>query len=132
MPLKEPTRGGEHILFVDDEQQLADVATTGLGRLGYAIDAFTEPEAALSAFAESPDRYDAVVTDLSMPTMTGLDLVRKIHQIKPDTICIVCTGFSDALSEKKARELGVAVLAYKPMGTRDLSETIQRALEKKP
>jgi PAS domain S-box-containing protein len=125
-------RGSEHILFIDDEEMLTSMAKTMLERLGYLVTARTSSLEALTAFQNQPDRFDLVITDLTMPGMTGLDLSRRLLQIRPDLPIILCTGFSALVSEEKARSMGIRALAFKPLTKKDMALLIRKILEKDP
>ena len=123
-------RGSEHILFIDDEEMLTTLAKAMLERLGYLVTARTSSLEALTAFQNQPDRFDLAITDLTMPGMTGLDLSRRLLQIRPDLPIILCTGFSALVSEEKARSMGIRALAFKPLTKKDMALLIRKILEK--
>lgn len=123
-------RGSEHILFIDDEEMLTSMAKTMLERLGYLVTAFTSSLEALTAFQNQPDRFDLVITDLSMPVMPGMDLSRRLLQIRPALPIILCTGFSALVSEEKARSMGIRALAFKPLTKKDMALLIRKILQK--
>ncbi len=126
--------GNEHILFIDDENVIAEMGKDLLQRLGYRVTVRTSSIEALELFKVRPDRFDLVVTDLTMPGMTGDRLVREMRKSNPSIPIILCTGFADKLNEKKAEELGVAILV-KPIARREFAVTIRELLgssRKKP
>ena len=123
-----PTGHGT-ILFVDDEPSLVDVGRTLLTRLGYRVVGRTSSNDALEAFRNDPGRFDAVVTDMTMPVMTGKDLAREILRIRPDIPIILCTGFSEIASVEKAREMGVRGYLTKPLIFRELAEAMRQVME---
>ena len=106
--------GTEHILFVDDEETLADIGRQMLERLGYQITRRTSSLEALEIFKETPDRFHLVITDQTMPKMSGLDLAKKILSIRPDIPIIICTGYSSQISAQKAEAMGVKRVLMKP------------------
>ena len=104
----ESPHGSERILFVDDEESLVEWGRTTLRRLGYQVVGVTDSGDAFSLFLDNPRRFDLVITDRTMPKMTGLDLARKLTDVMPDIPIILCTGFSDiSLSPEKAKEAGI-------------------------
>ena len=121
-------RGHQQILFVDDEAPLAQLGKQMLGKLGYRVDVETHPLEALEVFRTAPDRYDLVITDMTMPRMTGEALSRELMRIRPDLPIIVCTGYSERMTERRAREMGVRSLLIKPLASRDLAEAVEAAL----
>ena len=125
-------RGSEHILFIDDEEVLTSMAKTMLERLGYLVTVRTSSPEALTTFQNQPDRFDLVITDQTMPGMTGLDLSRRMLRIRPDLPIILCTGFSALVSEETTRAIGIRALAFKPLTKKDLATLIRKALGKGP
>ena len=122
-------RGGERVLFVDDEQALADVARQMLERLGYRVTPRTSSVEAFEAFRADPDRFDLVITDQTMPNMTGMELAREIHAIRPDMPIILCTGFSEKIPGKSAPEMGIRDFLFKPIALRNFADTIRRVMD---
>jgi two-component system, cell cycle sensor histidine kinase and response regulator CckA len=122
-----PTGAGR-ILFVDDEPALADISCRMLARLGYQVDVRTSPIEALEAFRANPRRYELVITDLTMPQMTGLRLARELTAIQPGLPILLCTGFSDQANEERALASGVRAVLLKPLVMRDLAEAASKAL----
>jgi PAS domain S-box-containing protein len=121
--------GNEQLLFVDDEASLVQVAQRMLRRLGYGVDVFLSGEKALDAFAADPHGYDLVITDLSMPKMSGLHLLDEIKKLRPETPVLLCTGFSHAMRTKNPRELGLKGVLRKPLMWSDLALAVRRALD---
>ncbi|MBI9084672.1 MAG: response regulator [Desulfobacterales bacterium] len=121
--------GRERILFVDDEQALADVGLQMLQRLGYHVVPRTSSVEALEAFRAHPDRFDLVVTDQTMPNMTGTELAREIHRIRPDIPIILCTGFSEKFPGELGPGIGIDDFLFKPIALRDFADTIRRVLD---
>ena len=122
--------GTERILFVDDERTLADIGQRVLKQLGYDVLVKTNSIDALEAFGSRPDHVDLVITDYTMPNMTGTELAREILQIRADVPIILCTGFSDKISEDKAKDMGITEFIMKPYGLRTLAEVTRRAIDK--
>ena len=124
-------RGDERILLVDDEEVLVELGEQLLKHLGYSVIAKTDPEDALKMFKAEKDAIDLVITDLTMPNMTGDILAEKMLEIKPDLPIIMCTGFSENMDNKRAVELGVQSLLEKPVQLSDMANTIRKSLDKK-
>jgi signal transduction histidine kinase/ABC-type amino acid transport substrate-binding protein/ActR/RegA family two-component response regulator len=122
-------KGREHVLFVDDEAALVDLGQTMLTRLGYQVTPRTSSLEALEAFRADPQRFDLVITDMTMPNMTGDSLAEAVRAIRPDIPVIVCTGYSERMTEEKARAMGIAGFLYKPLLLEQLSRTVREALE---
>ena len=123
--------GSERILFVDDEQGVVDMAEKMLKRLGYEVATSRNPMEALNSFKAQPEKYDLVFTDQSMPYMTGENLAKEILSIRPDVPIILCTGFSELVSEEKAKAHGIKAYLMKPIVKGVLAETIRKVLDEK-
>ncbi len=111
---------------------LAEMAETMLKKLGYEVEIRTNSLEALEVFQANPDGFDLVVTDQTMPQMTGKSLVRKLLNLRPDLPIVLCTGFSPDIDRKKAKTLGIREFIMKALLIRELGEAVRRALEKKP
>jgi signal transduction histidine kinase/CheY-like chemotaxis protein len=122
----------ERILFVDDEEPLVELATQVLTRLGYEVVGRTSSPAALDLFRENPDRFDLVITDYTMPRMTGADLAREILALRPSLPVILCTGYSEDMTPDLAADIGVRTYLNKPVPLAELSQAIRRILEDRP
>jgi len=123
--------GTETILFVDDEAMLADTSSQILNTLGYSVVAATSSTEALKIFSETPDRFDAVITDMAMPHLTGDKLTRKILDIRPDMPVIICTGYSEYISNHDALQLGIREFLMKPYTIDELAGALRRAVDGK-
>ncbi|MCG2822479.1 MAG: response regulator [Desulfobulbaceae bacterium] len=123
------SRGTERILFVDDEPALAELGKQALGSLGYQVESHGDSRAAWARFVAAPDTFDLVITDLTMPGMTGAQLAEKILALRPAIPVILTTGYSDILTEEEARELGVHEYLLKPFSTARLAEVVRRTLD---
>jgi signal transduction histidine kinase/CheY-like chemotaxis protein len=121
-------RGNERILFVDDEATLVQIATGALIGLGYEVVGRTSSLEALELFRTRPDSFDLVITDMTMPNMTGSELAQQLIRIRPDIPVILCTGFSEAMTQERATALGVREFIMKPIVQRQIAEAIRRAL----
>jgi PAS domain S-box-containing protein len=124
-----PLRGSERILLVDDEPAVGRVLRDALQTLGYRVRVETDPRAALAAFAAAPRDFDLVVTDQTMPGLTGEGLARELHALRPDLPILLCTGFYARLDEARARGLGIRECLMKPLRSRELGGAIRRVLD---
>jgi CheY-like chemotaxis protein len=120
----------EHILFIDDEPTFMEMAVEMLKKLGYRVTAFSESMAALKAFKARPMEFDLVLSDIEMPFMSGLELVNELHAINNDIPVVLCTGFSDRITDQRAEELKINGFLMKPFVLSDLSKAIRKALGK--
>lgn len=118
----------ERILFVDDEDILVEIGKKTLERLGYQVMTATHPMEALEIFQKEPNAIDLVITDMTMPKMTGDTLAIRIFQVRPDMPVILITGYNDLITEEKALAKGIKALLLKPVGMNVLSKTIRSVL----
>jgi PAS domain S-box-containing protein len=123
--------GQERVLFVDDELVLVEIGKQMLEWLGYEVTIRTSSVEALELFRRKPDHFDVVITDMTMPNMTGDMLSIELMQIRPDIPIILCTGFSERISEEKAKLLGIKAFVMKPLVIRDLANAVRKALDNK-
>jgi CheY-like chemotaxis protein len=114
---------------VDDEKTLADIAGAMLQRLGYEVTVRTSSVEALELFRQDPERFDLIITDMTMPQLTGDKLAREVMGIRPEKPVILCTGFSEKMSQEQARALGIRDFLLKPLIIRDLAEAVKGVLE---
>ncbi len=121
--------GSERILFVDDEVFLVELGGEMLGALGYRVTAKTSSIEALQIFRAQPHSFDLVITDMTMPGLTGKELAKELLSIRSDIPIILNTGFSDLISEKEAREIGIRQVIMKPYVITTLARTIRKVLE---
>ncbi|MBI5590897.1 MAG: PAS domain S-box protein [Deltaproteobacteria bacterium] len=121
-------KGREHILLVDDEEMILEMLQAMLSRMGYQVTGCQTSLEALDIFNCDPDRFHLVITDLTMPQMTGIQLSQKLQITKPGVPIILCTGFSDLLDENAAKAMGIRELITKPVLKVDLMSAIQKAL----
>ncbi len=121
--------GNEHILFVDDEEELTHLAEYILGKLGYKVDVRSSSVEALKAFKNNPKKYDLVITDMNMPKMTGDQLAKNIIAIRRDIPIILCTGFSEIIDEKQAKAIGINEFVYKPLVKKEFAKVVRKALD---
>ncbi len=123
-------KGDERILFVDDEKAMVEALHPMLEKLGYTVSSKTSSNEALQTFKDNPDAFDLVVTDMTMPDMTGVELAEEILAVRPDTPIILCTGFSDKIDKERAQAIGVRMLVMKPVVMSELAKTIRKVLGK--
>jgi len=129
-PTVEPLpRGTERVLFVDDEEALLKMGKQMLERLGYQVSIETNSAKALEVFRAHPDNFDLVITDMTMPNMTGTKLATELLAIRADIPIVLCTGFSALITEEKAKAIGIREFVMKPLVTRDLAMTIRKVLD---
>lgn len=121
--------GTERILFVDDEPALADLAQQMLESLGYAVTTTTDSLQALELFRSGPHLFDLVITDMTMPKMTGEKLAQELFKIRNDIPVILCTGYSGIMSAERSREIGIRDFALKPLLKKDLATKIRAVLD---
>lgn len=122
-------RGTETILFVDDEPYLVELAREMLEDLGYKVLGLTSSVEALKLFRKRSHHFHLVITDMTMPGMTGIHLSREILKMRPDIPIILCTGFNDMINEEKARELGIREFAMKPLSIQAMAKLVRRSLD---
>ncbi|TAL18172.1 PAS domain S-box protein [bacterium] len=125
-----PLPGNERILFVDDELMVVTVAKKALGKLGYRVTVSSGSPEALEIFSKSPDDFDIVVTDMTMPAMTGDQLAKEIRAIRPSIPVILCTGYSEKINERMATELGIEEFLQKPVVLSQLTGVIRKIMDK--
>ncbi len=128
VPATIQTKGHGRILFVDDEKNIVLTGRDLLERLGYEVVAAFDSHEALEVFKAGPEKFDLVLTDLTMPRMTGLELSKQLKEIKPDIPIVLCTGFSDGLTTEKIKNVGINELIMKPMIISELDAVIRKAI----
>lgn len=121
-------KGNEIILFVDDENSLVEMRKSMLSSLLYKVTAVTESRVELELLTNRIQDFDLLITDQTMPHISGIELARTILKLNPEFPIIICTGFSSKVDEKKAKEIGCRDFAVKPLTKRILAEKIRRAL----
>jgi PAS domain S-box-containing protein len=121
--------GTERILFVDDEAIIATMGKEILESLGYSVVARNSSVEALELFEEQPDQFDLVVTDQTMPGITGVDLALRMLNIRPDIPIILCTGYSNLIDENTAKSLGIRDLVYKPITRGEIAQSVRNILD---
>jgi PAS domain S-box-containing protein len=128
---KKPLKGNERILFVDDEIFIVDVYREILEKYGYTVVGLSDPHEALEIFRSQPDDFDLIISDMTMPHMTGDELIHEIYKIRPEMPVIICTGYNDWLDQHMIDALGVLDAIKKPVGAKQLAETVRNVLDKR-
>lgn len=127
--LCEAPRGCERILFVDDEELIVSMTRDMLSQLGYRITALNDPKEALETFRSAPEEYDLVITDQTMPHLTGMDLAHQILAIRGNIPIVLLTGYSESVSPESAKEAGISEFIMKPVVEEQLAQTIRSLLD---
>ncbi|MDH4318723.1 MAG: response regulator, partial [Desulfobulbaceae bacterium] len=128
-PLEPLPRGTERILIVDDEEIIVEIAQRILKSLGYKVTAQTDCPGAWEMLRNHPLDFDLVITDMTMPHMTGMDLAKEYLAIRPDGLIILCTGFSEQADEEKAKAIGVREFVMKPIIKKDFARIVRKVLD---
>ena len=123
--------GTERILLVDDELALVNLGQRTLESLGYKVTARTSSLEALELFRAKPDRFDLVITDMTMPNMAGDDLAQELMNISPDTPVILCTGYSERINREQAIAMGIRAFVSKPVLRKEIANIIRKVLDDK-
>ncbi|MCX5875686.1 MAG: response regulator [Deltaproteobacteria bacterium] len=128
LPVMSVQGGNERILVVDDEEKIANLEQEVLGTLGYQVTATTSSIEAWQIFKENPENFDLIITDMSMPHMSGIELATKIIELRKDMPIILCTGYSEIINKEKAKAMGICEYLMKPVATDSLATAIRQAL----
>ena len=131
LPTEEVSGGHERILIVDDDEKIGCLVKEQLESLGYQVTVLTSGVEAAETFRKAPQNIDIVVTDMTMPKITGAELSHELLKIKPDIPIILCSGFSELIDKDKAAVLGIQEYLMKPVGRNDLARAVRKALDKK-
>ncbi len=126
-----PKGNGQLVLMVDDEESVVNIGSRMIKRLGYEVESFTNSAAALARFTAEPEAFDIVVTDLTMGGVTGVDIARRVFELRPGLPLIIATGFMNARDIDTARALGVRWFLEKPFSFQGLAHQLQKALSRK-
>jgi CheY-like chemotaxis protein len=129
--IKDLPGGKERILCVDDEEALLAIVQQMLERLGYDVEIQTDPAQAIQSFHDHPENYDLVITDLSMPDISGEDLAKEISTIRPDIPIILCTGYAGRADDQDAKGMGISFILAKPFNHAGLASCVRDVLDKK-
>ncbi|MGW8325132.1 MAG: hybrid sensor histidine kinase/response regulator, partial [Desulfobacterales bacterium] len=130
-PIKDLPTGNERILLVDDEKSILFTGRNLLERLGYQVETRQNPVEALDLFRVDPNQFDLVITDMTMPKMTGDQLVQEILKIRPDVPVILNTGFNEKIDEEKAKQIGIRQYIEKPFNRRILANVVREVLDER-
>jgi len=128
LPVELPT-GTEKVLLVDDEKFILDMTEDILVRLGYTVSKFQQPIEALSVFREDPEAFDIVISDMTMPKMTGKTLAKELITLSCDIPIIICTGYSELIDGKSAKELNISAVIMKPIRVAELARIVRDVLD---
>ena len=123
-----PVTGNERIMIVDDEEAIRNLLLAILSNAGYQADGYANGREAWEVFRKSPDNWNLIITDQTMPQMTGEELAVNVMELRPDMPIILCTGFSESISIEKARTLGIKAYLYKPLSLNELLASVHKAL----
>jgi CheY-like chemotaxis protein len=121
-------RSDVRILVVDDEDRLVELASAILTNLGYEVEGFTDPKAAAARFAESPDSFDLLFTDQTMPDLSGRELIDRLCRLRPDLNVVICTGYERDVERAGDVPPNVRFILRKPYAPADLAKTVRAAL----
>jgi len=121
--------GSERILFVDDEKMLVDIGQQALQRLGYDVVSRTSPIEALELFKAKPDFFDLVITDKTMPGITGDVLAKELMSIRPNLPVIICTGYSQTIDHERAKQIGIKAFVMKPILINEIATAVRKVLD---
>ncbi|MEN8141030.1 MAG: PAS domain S-box protein [Thermodesulfobacteriota bacterium] len=122
--------GSERIMVVDDEAPIVGVLRRLLGNLGYRVTGFTSSVEAMAAYGAAPDDFDLLITDMTMPGLTGMALAQKVHALRPEMPIILCTGYGEDLDHDEFESHGIAELILKPVLARPMAESIRKVLDR--
>ncbi len=124
-------KGRKHILFIDDEEIIVDLGGQVINKLGYKVTGMTSGAAALALFQQNPARFDLVITDQTMPGLTGLELAGLLRKARADMPVILCTGYSQSVDAGVAEKAGISAVIMKPFTRDEIARAVRGALEKK-
>ena len=124
-------RGDEQILLIDDEVAIVELITGMLERLGYKVTGTTNPIQAINDLKGNPNIFDLVITDMTMPKMSGEKLAKEVMKIRPKIPVIMCTGYSEKMNEEKAKSIGIFEFIMKPISVHEIGVAVRKALDKK-
>jgi CheY-like chemotaxis protein len=119
----------KNILIVDDEVSVADFLVELLQIRGYSTEVYYESQKAMEVFLQSPEKYDLVITDQTMPVMTGAELAEKLLSMREDMPIILCTGYSEVVNEEKALGIGISRYMQKPIDIQELLSAVEGLVE---
>lgn len=129
---EEIPKGNESILFVDDEKVILNAYEQMLSKLGYKVTSVGNGVAAFELFCSGKSRFDLVITDFTMPNMTGMELARKLMRVRPEIPIILCTGFNARITPEKAKRMGIREFVMKPVKLNRMARIIRSVLDQQP
>ncbi len=124
-----PQKGTERIMVIDDEETIAQMMSSMLTSLGYSVSVFTSSEDAIEHFVADPAQFDLIITDQTMPGLTGSDVAQKVLEIRPEMPIILCTGYSAMVKKETIEKIGIKEFIMKPFGAEKLSRVIRNTLD---
>lgn len=127
---KDALKGQGHILLVDDEKEITTMTSLQLSRLGYQVTSFNSSRQALDSFRETPDKYDLIITDQTMPELTGIELAKRIKEMRPDTPIILTSGYSEQVDSESYLAMGFSAYQGKPFKVYEIGKVIQKILNR--
>jgi DNA-binding NtrC family response regulator len=130
MPQAEMSGGREHILLIDDESSVVKLNKMILERLGYEVTASTRSPDALELFRSKPKDFDLVITDMTMPNLTGEKLAVELIKIRAGIPVIICTGYAKEMSGELFAKIGIKAVMYKPVNMAEMARTVRKVLDK--
>jgi PAS domain S-box-containing protein len=122
--------GTERVMLIDDEPSILEALQQMLKRLGYKVSAIRSSIEALKAFRAAPDEFDLVITDYTMPEMTGADVAKAVMDIRPDISVILSTGFSEQIDERESKAIGIRAFVMKPIVVEEIAQTVRKVLDR--
>ena len=124
--------GTDRILFADGELLFVDLASESIGALGCRLEAVQDSQEALARFSRAPQDFDLMITDQTMPMVTGLQLAVQIHSIRADVPIILCTGYSETIAKRPLQDAGIRRVLLKPVSRREMVRAIREVLDATP
>ena len=121
--------GKESILYIDDEEDLVRIAVERFGELGYHITGKTDSVEAMDLFQKKPDDIDLIITDQTMPGITGKELSKRVLEMRPQMPIILCSGYSETITRKEAKEIGIREFVFKPVSIFEMPRLVRKVLE---
>jgi CheY-like chemotaxis protein len=124
-----PTKGSERLMIVDDEGAIGSMLQDALTYFGYRVQTFESPLTAWETFRNAPESVDLIITDLTMPELTGTDLAQRVWQARPELPVVLMTGYTESLDEESAMEMGFTTLLRKPVSLSVIGQTVRTILD---
>jgi CheY-like chemotaxis protein len=127
--MDDPRGGKETIMVVDDDEDIRMLTTDLLESSGYTVQSFKNGEEAFVYFQQNTDQFDLIITDMTMPRMTGYELAKEVLAIRKELPIILCTGYSENISKARALEMGICRYLQKPLQNKELLFTVREVLD---